>query len=148
MKYKLKELVFDKFDHTVFTSGSGKIINLKETYEFQTPRVKVVAINTECITLQLLPSEASRIFFTKIHEFEQKVALTFKEPVVGLFKDDTFKVKIKNIDFKVYFNGNLFNIHHIKPGAILICLISISKLWIHEYIHYTLHVNEIVVVNV
>ena len=71
MKYKLKELTFDNLklnDFTTHATNLGTIYNFNEPIEFQTPRVKIVEIDNDYLTLQILPSEACRIFFNKIHE--------------------------------------------------------------------------------
>ena len=134
MKIKLKEITFDNLNgesYTICTTSMGKIYNLNESYEFQTPKIKVQSIGDDYITLQLLPSEASKIFFTKIKEFETKIMETFQKPVSSLFVEDTFKIKIKKNQFKVYSNGNLFNIYYLEPGSTVICLVSILKLWLN-----------------
>ena len=77
MKYKLKELTFDNLGCTTFTSNLGKVLNLNESLEFQTPKVQIIEIDENYITLQLLPSEACKIFFTKINEFEDKIKEKF-----------------------------------------------------------------------
>ena len=147
MKYKLKELNFDNLGCTTFTTNLGKVLNLNESLEFQTPKVQIIEIDENYITLKLLPSEACKILFTKINEFENKIKEKFDKEVTSLFKGDVFKVKIKNNNFKIYLNGELFNLFHLKAGTIVICLVSISKLWINTYdiINYNLKVNEIVI---
>ena len=147
MKYKLKEIINFNLGCTTFTSNLGKVLNLNESLEFQTPKVQIIEIDENYITLQLLPSEACKIFFTKINEFEDKIKEKFGKEVTSLFNDDIFKVKIKNNNFKIYLNGNLFNLFHLKAGTVVICLVSISKLWINTYdvLNYNLKVNEIVI---
>jgi len=147
MKYKLKDLTFDKIEYTSsYVTNLGKVINMKESIEFQTPKVKIVNIDDEYLTLKILPSEACRIFFLKIMEFEEKIKQEFKD-IVQLFDGDTFKVKIKNKNFKVYLNGNLFNIYHLQKDMEIICLVSICKLWINSYeiASYHLKVDEMVI---
>ena len=147
MKYKLKELNFDNLGCTTFITNLGKVINLNESLEFQTPKVQIIEIDENYITLKLLPSEACKILFTKINEFENKIKEKFGKEVTSLFKNSTFKVKIKNNNFKIYLNGELFNLFHLKVDTIIICLVSISKLWINTYdiLNYNLKVNEIVI---
>ena len=148
MKFKLKELTFDNIEYnSSFVTNLGKVWNMKESIEFQTPKVKIVDIDGEYLTLQILPSEACRIFFLKISEFEQTVKDKFKQDIVNLFDGDRFKVKIKNKNFKIYLNGNLFNVYHLKKDMDIICLVSFNKLWISLYnqISYHLTVNEIVI---
>ena len=146
MNYKLKELTFETIKYNVCKTTLGKIINLEESIDFQTPTVRIVEIDSEYITLSLLPSEACRIFYTKIQEFETKIKEKFLN-ITPLFENETFKVKIKNDNFKVYYKGNQFNMYNLKSGMDIICLISISKLWENTYniVNYTLKVNEIVV---
>ena len=126
MKYKLKELTFENIKYNVCKTTLGKIINLEESIDFQTPTVRIVEIDSEYITLSLLPSEACRIFYTKIQEFETKIKEKFLN-ITPLFENETFKVKIKNDNFKVYYKGNQFNMYNLKFGMDIICLISISK---------------------
>ena len=45
MKYKLKELTFDNLGCTTFTSNLGKVLNLNESLEFQTPKVQIIEID-------------------------------------------------------------------------------------------------------
>jgi hypothetical protein len=146
MKYKLKELTFKNIKYNSCKTTLGRIINLEESIDFQTPTVRIIEIDSEYITLSLLPSEACKIFYDKIQEFEKSIKERF-EDVNSLFENETFKVKIKNDSFKVYYQGNQFNIYHLKPGMDIICLVSISKLWenVYNLINYTLKVNEILV---
>jgi hypothetical protein len=147
MKYKLKDLKFDTIEYTSsHVSNLGKVINMKESIEFQTPKVKIVNIDDEYLTLKILPSEACRIFFLKIMEFEEKIKQEFKD-IVQLFDGDVFKVKIKNKNFKIYLNGTLFNVYHLKKDMEIICLVSICKLWINAYniASYHLKVDEMVI---
>ena len=149
MKYKLKELTFDNLklnNFTTHTTNFGKIYNLNECIEFQTPKVKIISITDDYLTLQILPSEACRIFFTKIHEFETTLKNIFENlPVLSIFENDTFKIKIKNKTFKIYLNGNLFNIYHLKTGMDIICLVSISRLWVNDKVKFNLKVNEMLI---
>lgn len=149
MKYKLKELSFNDLNFTTtHTINSGKIYNLNEPIEFQTPKVKIIDMDDNYLTLKILATEASRIFFIKIHEFEQQLKKKFSnQQITSIFDGDTFKVKIKNKNFKVYFNCNLFNLYHLKPGMDIICLVSISKIWMNIYnvISYNLKVDEILI---
>ena len=145
MKYKLKELTFESLTGNIHEMDNGKIYNLTESIEFQTPRVKIVAINNDYLTLKILPSEACRIFFNKIHEFQESLKKMFNLEVDDLFENETFKVKIKNKTFKIYLNGNLFNIYHLKENMDIICLVSISRLWITDSIRFNLKVDEMVI---
>lgn len=149
MKYKLKELQFDNLKHNSCKTTLGKVINLEETYEFQTPTVKIVGIDPDYITLSLLPSEACKIFYDKIHDFEKKVKQVFKNDIIPLFENETFRVKIKNDTFKIYYQSSLFNRYQLQPGMDLILLVSINKLWenLYNVINYNLKVNEIVIKN-
>ena len=146
MKYKLKELTFEDIKYNECKTSLGKIINLEESFDFQTPTVRIIEIDTDYITLSLLPSEACNIFYNKIHDFEKKIKELFNN-VTPLFENETFKVKIKNDSFKIYYQGNQFNRYHLKPGMDIICLVSISKLWenVYNVINYTLKVNEMVI---
>jgi hypothetical protein len=147
MKYKLKDLKFDTIEYSSsYITNLGKVINMKESIEFQTPKVKIVDIDDEYLTLKILPSEACRVFFLKIIEFEEKIKEEFKD-IVQLFDGDIFKVKIKNKNFKIYLNGTLFNVYHLKRDMEIICLVSIYKLWINAYniVSYNLKVDEIVI---
>jgi len=146
MKYKLKELIFEDIKYNECKTSLGKIINLEESFDFQTPTVRIIEIDTDYITLSLLPSEACNIFYNKIHDFEKKIKELFNN-VYPLFENETFKVKIKNDSFKIYYQGNQFNRYHLKPGMDIICLVSISKLWenVYNVINYTLKVNEMVI---
>ena len=56
MRFKLKELVFkDNLKFNEHQSNFGKILNLEEIIEFQTPTVKIISIDNEYLTLQILP---------------------------------------------------------------------------------------------
>ena len=145
MKYKLKELTFEKISYNTHETGNGKIINLTESIEFQTPWVKIIDIDENFLTLKILPSEACRIFFNKIHEFQEILKKMFNLEVEDLFENENFKVKIKNKTFKIYLNGNLFNFYHLKKGMDIICLVSISRLWITDSIRFNLKVDEMVI---
>ena len=82
MKFKLKELSFeDNLKFNEHQSNFGKILNLEENIEFQTPTVKIINIDDEYITLQILPSEACKIFYSKIHEFEEKLKKQFNKEI-------------------------------------------------------------------
>jgi len=96
MKYKLKELTFETIKYNVCKTTLGKIINLEESIDFQTPTVRIVEIGSEYITLSLLPSEACRIFYTKIQEFETKIKEKFLN-ITPLFENETFKVDVRFI---------------------------------------------------
>jgi hypothetical protein len=148
MKFKLKELAFeDNLKFNEHQSNFGKILNLEENIEFQTPTVKIINIDDEYITLQILPSEACKIFYSKIHEFEEKLKKQFNKEIENLFIKDLFKVKIKNNSFKIFYEGSQFNLYHLRENMNIICLVNISKLWINLYdvVNYTLNVNEILV---
>jgi hypothetical protein len=148
MKFKLKELEFKGLlNYNEHKTNIGRIINLQESIEFQTPTLRIVEIDSNFITLSLLPSEACRVFYTKMIEFETILKEKFSDSYFeSIFKNETFKVNIKNDNFKIYLNGEQFNIYHLKPGMDIICLVSISKLWISSYnlLNYTLKVNEMV----
>ena len=79
-------------------------------------------------------------------EFEEKIKEEFKD-IVQVFDGDVFKVKIKNKNFKIYLNGTLFNVYHLKKDMEIICLVSICKLWINAYniASYHLKVDEMVI---
>jgi len=143
---KVKDLEFNNLDHTVHETSYGKIINLKESYEFQTPSIVINSIDEDSLNVHILPNEASKIFFNKMNLFEEKLIDKFKYPVDALFNGINFKVKLSKTK-KVYLNGELFNFYHLKPLMKIICLVSIDKLWISQYsvLHYNLKVNEIVV---
>ena len=70
MKISLKEISFDNLKFTKCQTNLGTIYNLNEILQFQTPCVKIVEIDNDYITLQLLPTQACRLFYTKISEFE------------------------------------------------------------------------------
>jgi hypothetical protein len=143
---KLKDIEFNNLDHTIHETSYGKIINLKEHYEFQTPSIVINSIEDEYLNVHILPNEASKIFFNKINLFEDKLIDKFKYPVDSLFNGINFKIKLSKSK-KVYLNGEQFNFYHLKPLMKIICLVSIEKLWISQYLvlHYNLKVNEIVV---
>jgi hypothetical protein len=143
---KLKDIEFNNLDHTIHETSYGKIINLKEHYEFQTPSIVINSIEDEYLNVHILPNEASKIFFNKINLFEDKLIDKFKYPVDSLFNGINFKLKLSKTK-KVYLNGEQFNFYHLKPLMKIICLVSIDKLWISQYsvLHYNLKVNEILV---
>jgi len=148
MKFKLKELIFeDNLKFNEYQSNFGKILNLEEPIEFQTPTVKIISINNEYLTLQILPTEACKIFYTKINEFEEKLKKQFNKEIDNLFTKDSFKVNIKNDSFKIFYEGSQFNIYNLKEDMNIICLVSISKLWINLYdvLNYSLKVNEMLI---
>ena len=148
MKVKLKEVKFDTIKYTEHKTPVGIVINLEPTFDFQTPTVEIVEITTEYLTLKLLPSVACSIFYNKIHEFENVIGKKIEnEYITCLFMDDQFKVKIKENNFKVFFESKQFNFYHLKPGMHIICLVSILKLWknIYSVLNYNLKVNEILI---
>ena len=151
MKYKLKEL---NFENVNFNLGNctdyGKVFNINEIIEFQTPKVifeKVFKENDkEYLILRLLPTEASKIFYSKINEFEEMLKKFGK--VNSIFNGDTFKVKIPfrngNPLVKVYNDYNLLNYYSLKSKVTLIILLNISKIWTNsETVSYNLNVSEI-----
>ena len=142
----LKELNFDNLKFTKCLTGLGTIYNLNNPIEFQTPCVKITEIDNDYITLQILPTQACKIFFLKIHEFEQTLKTLFvNQEVIGLFDGSFFKIKVKNNkNFKIYLNGNLFNFYHLRPGDQVLLLVSISKLWDNGTINYNLNIHEMV----
>ena len=145
MKISLKEICFDNLKFTKCQTNLGTIYNLNEILEFQTPCVKIVEIDNDYIYLQLLPTQACSLFYTKICEFELKLKEIFKKEIVSLFENAIFKVKIKNNkNFNIYFENNLFNFYHLKAEMHVIVLISINKLWENGIINYHLNVNEMV----
>lgn len=147
MFYKLKELNFDTLEYSLFTTTNGKVINIKENLEFQTPRVILENIKDNIITLKILPTQASSIFYNKMQEFETVIKNKFQEySINSLFNQDTFTIKIKTIP-KVFLEGSQFNYYHLKPGMELIFLVDISRLWINNYneINYTLSAKEILI---
>lgn len=146
MKRSLKELNFDNLKFTKCVTGLGTIYNLNDPIEFQTPCIKINSIDNDYITLQILPTQACKIFFLKIHEFEQRLKTLFlNQEIVGLFEGSCFKIKVKNNkNFKIYLNGNLFNFYHLQPGNELLALVSINKLWDNGTINYNLNIHEMV----
>jgi hypothetical protein len=145
MKISLKQLCFDNLKFTKCQTNLGTIYNLNDPLQFQTPCVKIVEISNDYITLELLPTQACRLFYTKICEFESKLKSLFKKEIVSLFENSVFKVKIKNNkNFNIYFENSLFNFYHLKPEMNAILLISINKLWENGIINYHLNVNEMV----
>ena len=82
MKYKLKDVDFDKIEYKYsLNSNNGmgntncKLINftyLKEELEFQTPKVLIEKIlkenNKEYLVLKIIPTEACKTFCRKILE--------------------------------------------------------------------------------
>jgi len=148
MKISLKEICFDNLKFTKCVTGLGTIYNLNEIINFQTPIVKIISISNEYITLEILPTQACSLFYTKIQEFESKLKSLFKKEVNCLFEKINFKVKIKNNkNFKIYSNGDLFNFYHLKAQMNVIVLVSINKLWDNGIINYNLNVNEMVLKN-
>jgi hypothetical protein len=145
MKTLLKELKFDNLKFTNSQINMGTIYNLTDPLEFQIPTVKIILIDTDYITLQLLPTRACQIFVLKIHEFEQKLKEIFNQEITSLFENDTFRLKINLKNFKIYFEDRLFNIYDLKPEMNIIALITINKLWenVYKQISYTLHIKEL-----
>ena len=71
MKYKLKELNFDTVNFNLGNSTDyGKVFNINDIIEFQTPKVIFEKVlkedDKEYLILSLLPTEASKIFYSKI----------------------------------------------------------------------------------
>jgi hypothetical protein len=66
MKRSLKELDFDNLKFTKCVTGLGTIYNLNDPIEFQTPCIKINSIDNDYLTLQILPTQACKIFFLKI----------------------------------------------------------------------------------
>ena len=145
MKISLKEICFDNLKFTKCVTDLGTIYNLNEILQFQTPYVKIVEIDNDYIYLQLLPTKACQLFYTKMCEFESKIKEQFKKEINCLFENTLFKVKIKNNkNFKIYFENSLFNFYHLKPGMETIILVSINKLWDNGIINYHFSLNEMV----
>ena len=145
MKNSLKEMNFDNLKFTNCKTSTGVIYNLNESLKFQTPTVKIVNIDKEYITLKLLPTRATQIFFLKLHEFEKRLNEIFNQEITSLFEGETFRLKIKsNKNFKIYFENRLFNIYELKPDMDIIVLVSINKIWenLYQQISYTLHIEE------
>ena len=49
MKYKLKEIINFNLGCTTFTSNLGKVLNLNESLEFQTPKVQIIEIDERTV---------------------------------------------------------------------------------------------------
>ena len=121
--------------------------------EFQTPKVIIDDILTEndknYLILKIYPTQASKIFYNFLNEFEKHISSIYSKEINCIFKQDTFKIKIpfkfaKPV-IKIYKDDSLFNYYHLCKGMEIICLVNLSKLWITENIYYNLSVNEILI---
>jgi hypothetical protein len=177
MKYKIKEIQFEKLKYNYsLNSNNGKFNNCKliqftyneEDLEFQTPKVILNDIinedNKHYLILKVLPTEASRTFYTKINELEEKHNNTLqkhsdwfnsslpRDAIKSNLDEDIFKVKIpfkySNPVTKCYDKeSNLFNYYHLKKGMEIICLLSTNSLWINfdNSVSYNLSAKEILI---
>jgi len=157
MKYKIKEIDFDKLTFKEVKLNNGKIVNIiynNDSLEFQTPKVIIDSVNFEnnYIILKILPTEACRLFCSKIFVLEEKIKT--KYPINTIFKKDTFTIKIPFNYSKptikiVSKETDFFNYYHLKEGMEIICLLTCNKLWIgeNEDCNYNLKAKEILVTN-
>ena len=157
MKYKIKEIDFDKLTFNEVKLVNGTIVNIiynNDILEFQTPKVIIDSVNFEnnYIILKILPTEACRLFCSKIFELEKKIKK--KYPIDTVFKKDTFAIKIPFNYSKptikiISKETNFFNYYHLKEGMEIICLLTCNKLWISESdeCNYNLNAKEILVTN-
>jgi hypothetical protein len=151
MKYKLKELNFDTVNFNLGNSTDyGKVFNINDIIEFQTPKVIFEKVlkedDKEYLILSLLPTEASKIFYSKINEFEEMLKKFGK--VNSIFNGETFKVKVPfrngNPLVKIYNDYNLLNYYSLKSKVTLIILLNISKIWTNsETVSYNLNAIEV-----
>lgn len=155
MKIKIKDIDFknSRLHTTPFNESLFNLTYNDDKLEFQTPKLIIDDILTEndknYLILKIYPTQASKIFYSKIIEFEKYISDYYSKDVNGIFKEDTFRVKIpfkssKPI-LKIYKDDFLFNYYHLCKGMEIICLLQLSKVWITESIYYNLTVNEILI---
>ena len=159
MKHKIKEINFDKLTFKEVKLNNGKIVNIvynNENLEFQTPKVIIDFVNFEnnynYIILKILPTEACRLFCSKIFELEEKIKTIYS--INTIFKKDTFTIKIPFNYSKptikiVSKETDFFNYYHLKEGMEVICLLTCNKLWVsdNEECNYNLSAKEILITN-
>jgi hypothetical protein len=167
MKYKLKELETCNFSFDKVIVENNKIINIKyknDSLEFQTPKIIIDSLikenNHEYLSLKIVGNKACESFCSKINQLEtffntKKNWLDKNLPdneIKSVFNEDSFIVKIpfkysKPI-IKVYKDNKLFNYYHLAKGMEIICLLSLSKIWVNfkNEISYNLNVKEILVI--
>jgi hypothetical protein len=147
MKTSLKQLNFDNLNFTKHALNVGTVYNLNGVIEFQTPCLKIIEIDQDHLTLQLKNNVASQTFFNKMDEFEKTIKQRFNKNVEPLFDNFCLKLKIKNKNFKIYFENSLFNIYNLKPGMEIIVLVNLNKLWENNQniLNYNLQISEILI---
>ena len=151
MRYRLKDIDFSTIKYNLGISNDyGKLLNLNESLEFQTPKIFIDTILSEngkgYLILKIHSNEACKTFCSKIFEFEKTLP-----GVISIFDGSYFKVKIPftngNPQIKVFCGDNFFNYYNLKKGMEVICLVSISKIWksVDTTTNYYLNVKEILV---
>jgi hypothetical protein len=178
MKYKLKDIDFINDRNIKYSLGLNntnyKLINftyLKESFEFQTPKVLIEKLikenNKEYLLLKILPTEACKTFCKKILEFENKHNIELNKHkhwfnknisislIKSVFNEDCFIVKVPfkgtNPQIKIYDkDSNLFNYYLLKEGMEIICLLNFSNIWINfdNTPSYNLIIKEILITKI
>ena len=168
MKYKLKEIETCNFSFDKTDFDNNKIINIKyknDSLEFQTPKIIIDSLikenNHEYLSLKIIGNKACETFCSKINQletfFNTKAVNWFDKSLPvndtkSVFNEDCFIVKIPFKYSKplinVYKDNKLFNYYHLTKGMEIICLLSLSKLWINfkNETSYNLNVKEILVI--
>jgi hypothetical protein len=158
MKFKVKEIQCAGISFQKNVLGSGEIVNIKynnETLEFQTPKVIIDSLikenDHEYLLLRILPTQACKIFCSKLLEIEESFSKSLNAPVKTIFNGDHFTVKIpfkySKPLVKVYTEYGLFNYYHLRKDTEVICLLTLDKIWINQYKepNYNLTVKEVMV---
>jgi hypothetical protein len=160
MKYKIKDLQFEKISFSKVQIENGTLLNLKynnDSLEFQTPRVIIDSLikenDHEYLILKIIGNEACKKFCSKITQLELFFSDYLKNEIKPIFNEDCFTVKVpfkySRPLVKVYKNEKMFNYYHLSESMEIICLLSLDKVWISNVNepNYNLTVKEILVTN-
>ena len=162
MKYKLKEMNFNINDFNFSSKVAINdliLINLRykeSILEFQTPKVYIHSFvkenDREYINLKLIGTEACRIFFNKLTEFEECISkFNTQLKLRSIFNEDSFIVKIpfkfSKPQVDIYKTNRPFNYYFLKTGMEVICLLEVQNLClVNNEIFYHLNVKEILII--
>jgi hypothetical protein len=159
MKIRLKDLNTELLTYKDVKINKGTIININYNLfdlEFQTCKTIIRKINNNMLELELLPTEASKTFYTKIVELEHKYNEILKNftncRLKSIFNNNLFSLKIPMRNdhplIKIYDkNSNLVNFYNLKENTEVICLVTSNTLWVNEYgdAFYCLNIKEILI---
>jgi hypothetical protein len=166
MKIKIKDILFENIilspirDFSLSTENQNTLFSVKysvhnntEEISFQTPHMVIDRITDEpsgkFMYLNILQTNACKLFYTKIKMFEATFTEKLKRETVSVMKpDDTVKIKISH-----HYNHPMVETFHksqqipynsLKPLDKIICLLVLNKIWVsNDKIFYNLSVSEI-----